>query len=88
MQILTANHQTEPRDPKGRIRKRTGGARGYCNPIRRTNINQPDPYQSSQRLNHQPKITHGLVHGSSYKCSRGLTFLASMGRDALDPVEA
>jgi hypothetical protein len=32
----TANHLTEPRDPKGRARGRTEGAEGNCNPIERT----------------------------------------------------
>jgi hypothetical protein len=35
-QILTTNNQTEPRDPNGRLRGRTEGAEGGCNPIGRT----------------------------------------------------
>jgi hypothetical protein len=42
---------------------------------------------SSQGLNYQPKSTHGGTHGSSYICSRGWPYLASMGREALGPVE-
>jgi hypothetical protein len=37
----------------------------------RNNINQPDP-QSTQRLNHQPKSTHGGTHGSSCIGCRGI----------------
>jgi hypothetical protein len=38
MQILIANLWTEPRDPNGRVRGRTEGAEGDCNPIGRTTI--------------------------------------------------
>jgi hypothetical protein len=54
MQILTVNHWTELRDPNGRVRGRTKGAEGDCNPIGRT-ISTNWTIQSSQRLNHQPK---------------------------------
>jgi hypothetical protein len=36
MQILTANHWTEPGDPSGRVRRRTEGAEGVCHLIGRT----------------------------------------------------
>jgi len=35
MRMLTANHQTEHRDPSGGVRERTGGAEGVCNHIER-----------------------------------------------------
>jgi len=38
MRMLTANHQTEYRDPNGGIRERTEEAEGVCNPIGRTAI--------------------------------------------------
>jgi hypothetical protein len=38
MQILTANHWTEPGDPSGRARRRAEGAEGDCNPIGRATI--------------------------------------------------
>jgi hypothetical protein len=38
MQIVIANHQTEPGYPNGRARRRTEGAEGECNPIERTTI--------------------------------------------------
>jgi len=38
MQILTANHWTEPRDPGGRVSGRIEGAEQDCNPIGRTTI--------------------------------------------------
>jgi len=31
--MLTGNHQTKHGDPKGRVRGRTEGAEGDCNPI-------------------------------------------------------
>jgi hypothetical protein len=36
MQILIANHQTEPLDSNGKVRGRTEGAKGYYNHIGRT----------------------------------------------------
>jgi hypothetical protein len=43
MWMLSANHQTEFRDPSRGVRVRTKGVEGVCNPIRRTkNINQPE----------------------------------------------
>jgi hypothetical protein len=36
MQILIANHLTEPRDPNGRARGRTERDEWDCNPIGRT----------------------------------------------------
>jgi hypothetical protein len=44
--------------------------------------------KSFQGLNHQSKSIHGLVHGSCYLCSRGPSYLASMGGEALDSVDA
>jgi hypothetical protein len=35
MQILTANHWTDPEDPNRRVRGKTEGAEGVCNPIGR-----------------------------------------------------
>jgi hypothetical protein len=60
---------------------------GVCNPIRRTTIlTNQTPSQSSQGLN-KPKSTHAATHGSSCIQSRGLPYLASMGGQALGPVE-
>jgi hypothetical protein len=44
--------------------------------------------QSSHGLNHQSKSTHGGTHGSGCLCSRGWPYLASMGGEALGPVES
>jgi hypothetical protein len=76
------------RDPNERVKGRTEGAEGNSNPIGRTTISTNLTTHSSQGQNHQPKSTHGVTHGSSYLCSRGLLYLASMGREALGPVEA
>jgi hypothetical protein len=46
------------------------------------------PPQSSQGLNHQAKSTHGGTNGSSSLYSRGWPYLASVGEEALGPVEA
>jgi hypothetical protein len=85
MQILTANPWTKPGNPNGRVKGRTEGAEGVCNPIGRTTISTNQTPQSSQGLNHQPKSIHGLVHDSSYICSRELPY---QGGEALGPLEA
>jgi hypothetical protein len=89
--MLTADRQTEHGDPNGGVRRKIEGAEGVYNPIRRTTISTkqiPLLLLSSQGLNHQPKNTHGGIHGSSCICSRGWPYLASMEREALGPVKA
>jgi hypothetical protein len=44
--------------------------------------------QSSQGLNHQPKITHGGTNGSSCICSRRGPYLSSMAGEVLGHVKA
>jgi hypothetical protein len=80
MQILTANHQIEHWDPKGRVRGRTEGDERDYNPIRRTPISTNLTTQSSQGLNHQPKSTHEGTCGSSYIQNRKWPYLASIER--------
>ena len=46
------------------------------------------PPQSSQRLNHQPKSTHGGTNGSSHMGSRGWPGRTSVGGEALGFVKA
>jgi hypothetical protein len=88
MQMHTANHQTEHRDPNGGVRGRTEGTEGSCNPIGKAIISTNHIPQSSQELNHQPKSSHGETHGSSCICSRELPYLAPIGGETLGPVEA
>jgi hypothetical protein len=83
-QMFTANHWTEHRFPRGRVRKRTEGAKGFATP---QGEQQKQP-QSSQGLNHQPKSIHRETHGSSHMCSRGWPFWTSMGGQALGLVKA
>jgi hypothetical protein len=83
LQILITNYWTEPGDLNGRVRKKTEGAEGDCNPIGRTIISANLTPQSSQRLKHQPKSIRESVHGSFYICSRGMPYLASMGEEML-----
>jgi hypothetical protein len=68
--------------------ERTKRADGDCNPIGRTMVSTNLSTQSSQRLNPQPKSTHGGIYDSSYICNRGLSYLILMGGEALDTVEA
>jgi hypothetical protein len=88
MQMLIANHWTEYEVPNGGVRERTEGAEGVCNPIGRTAISINQTLQSSQGLNHQPKSTHGGIHGSICICSRGQHCWTSMREEALGPVKA
>jgi hypothetical protein len=87
-QMLTANHWTEHRDPNGAVRERTEEAEGVCHPIERTKISINKSPQSSQELNHQLNSTHGGTHGSSCICSRGWPCMASIGGEAICPVNA
>jgi hypothetical protein len=38
LQILTANHQTETRDPDEKVKGKTEEVEGVCNPIGRATI--------------------------------------------------
>ena len=86
--MLTANQPTEHRDPNGGVWGSTEAAEGVCNPKGRTTIPTNQTSQSSQELNQQPKRAHGETHGSSCICSRGWTYLASMGGEVRFPVKA
>ena len=71
-----------------KVKRNFFGAEGDCIQIGRTTILINWNLQISQGLNHQPKITHKGTHGSSSRCSSGLLCLASMGGEAVGPVEA
>ena len=85
--VLTVIHWTVHRVPNEGVRERTQGAEGVCSPIRGTTIWTNEYPLNSQGLNHQPKSTHGVTHGSSCICSRGWTSRTSMGGEALGPVK-
>jgi hypothetical protein len=87
LQILTDNHQTEPRETNWSARRRNEGAEGDFNPIKRS-ISTSWTTQSSQRLNYQTKNIHGASHGSRYICSRRWPYLTSFRGEALGPVVA
>jgi hypothetical protein len=84
----TAKYWTGHGDPNGEVRARNVGAEGVYSLIGRTTISTNEIPLSSQELNHQPKISQGHIHGSSRICSRGLTYLASLGGEPLSPVKA
>ena len=91
MGMITANHQTEFRDPSRGVRERTKGVEGVCNPIRRTkNINQPESPKLPETKLPTKEYTWrgGGIYGSRWICSRGLSYLALMGGEPLGPVEA
>jgi len=85
--MLTTSYQTEPRNPNGRASGSTEGAERDFNPIGRT-ISTNCTTQNSQGLNHHQKRIHGMSQESRHICSRGWSYLTSMGREALGPVEA
>jgi hypothetical protein len=57
-----------------------------CSPIGGTTIWTNQYPQSSQGLNHQPKITHGGTHDSSCMCSSGWPSWSSVREEGLGPV--
>ena len=67
--------------------KRIRNVRRGLKPQRKNNNINQSP-QSPQGLNHQPKSTHRVTHGSSYICSGGWPSQASMGGEALGPKKA
>ena len=73
----------EPWDPSGRVRRRAEGAEEDCKLIGSQTVSTDGTLQSSQGLYHQPKSIYGLVHGSCYICSRGLSCVASVGGKVL-----
>jgi hypothetical protein len=91
MQILTASHWTEVRDPYGRVRERTEAAEEDINPLGRPTVSTSQTPGSSQRLNHHQGVhmdrVQGLVHEPWYICSRGLPCLASVGENAVNPID-
>jgi hypothetical protein len=84
--MFSANHWTEHKVPNGGARESTQGTEGACNPIGGTIIGTNQSSQSSQRLNHQPKSTHGQIQVSSSICSRGWPCQSSMGGEVLGPL--
>jgi hypothetical protein len=88
MRIFTASYHTRHGDPNGGVRARTEGAEDVCNPIGGITISTNETPCNSQGLNHHPKNTQGETHGSIGRCSRGRSYLESMGGEPLGPVEA
>jgi hypothetical protein len=81
MQTLIANPRTEPGDPSGRARRRTEGAEGACNPIRKNNINSLDHPEFPGTKLPTKENTQRESQVSRYMCSRGCPYLISMGGD-------
>ena len=88
MQILTATHWTQVREPCGRDRGRTEEVEGNCNSTGRTTLSSNRAPQRSQGLSYQSKSIHGLVCGPCYIYSRGVSCLTSVEGDVLGSVEA
>jgi len=86
MWMLTVNHWTENKDLSGRVRGKTEGDKGVCNPIGRTTVSTNQTPQSSWGLNNHR--THGGIYDSGCIRSRGWSYLAAMRGEAFGPVEA
>jgi hypothetical protein len=85
MLMFRANNKTEHRNTNGEVVGRTEGAEGFYNPKGRRIPNRPLS-QSSQRVNHQGIYMEGQMAPSPY-ISRGLSYLVSVGGEALGSVE-
>jgi hypothetical protein len=77
----------EHKVPNEGARESTKGAEGVCSPIGGTTIGTIQYPQSSQRLNHHPKKTHGGTHGSYCIRSREWPSWSSVGEEALGPMK-
>jgi hypothetical protein len=87
MLMLAPNHRTDHRDPNGEIRGKTEGTEGVCYLIGRTTISTNQIPQKIPGIIPPTKGYKRGTHGSSWICSRGLLYLASLGGEPLGPVE-
>jgi hypothetical protein len=83
---MDADTYSQPLDrgqgpPSEELRDRLKELKGIAIPSEEQQYQLSRTPHSSQRLSLQPKSMHGLV------CSRGLHCLASVGKDALNPVD-
>jgi hypothetical protein len=62
--------------------------RGLQSHRKNNSINQPDLPELPRTKPPIKEYIHGATHGSNYICSRGWPYLASMGGEALGPVDA
>jgi hypothetical protein len=86
--MLTAYHWTEHEVSNGRARESNTGVEGVCSLWGRIIISTNQTPQSSQRLNHQLRSTHGRTYYPSHICTRAWPCWASMGDYAHGPVKA
>ena len=61
MWMLTANHQTEHRDPNGGVRRRTEELKGFAIPRRNNNINQPEPPTPQELPGTKPSTKEAML---------------------------
>ena len=91
MQILTANHWTELRDPYGRVRERSEGNEGDGNPIGRPTVSTNlDSWELPETKPPTKSICRLVRRHSSplwHISSRGLPCLVSVGDDVPNPIE-
>ena len=69
--------------------EKTGGSEGVCNPIKQQYqpicSSPPTEFPGTKPLT---KSSHGVIHGSSWLCSRGWPYWTSVGGKALVPVKS
>ena len=87
MWMYTAKHRTKLEDHNEEFRARTVGIEGVCNLIGRTTISTSQTPPELPGTKPPTKEYTGGTHGSSWICSRGLPYLASLGGEPLGPVE-
>jgi hypothetical protein len=83
MQILTAIYWTEVR----RLRGRTAGTEGDCNPIGRTTISSNPDISEHPETKPPTKNIHCMAHDIWHIYSRGLPFLVSVRENVVNPLK-
>ena len=87
MQIVSDNHWTEGGDQYGRVRGRTEGAEGYCNPIRRTAVStNPDPSEVPETKPKTMELTWAALCTAHVQQTSALYSLSGKGH-VLNQVE-
>jgi hypothetical protein len=82
--MLAANHWTEYRVPDGGIGEGTDKTEGVCSPMEGATVSTGQIPWSSWGQDHQPKSTHGGIHGLAAHFQR-MSLLASVGGVSLGP---
>jgi hypothetical protein len=88
MQTLVANYWTGLGTPVEELGEKLKELKGITTPKEKQQYKSPDTLQLPGTKPPTKEYIHQCVHGSSYIFSRGLSYLASMGGEALGLVKA